>query len=486
MMKQALNLPTALVMLLGCACAETVPEERGHQIEVNEVPVYEDSKDGAMDTKYPVCLIDGVRDLPFTDLESWTAFMNDFMTDGGESPGYELKMTTNEDERLVALARENGYTAWFNFNTGSVIFDDYGAFTNDADAEYLDVADIQVPELLKMTAGRHVYGNITTLNLKEYGIPMIFQDGKFLLPMQTLSALFLYPMQYAVYYNGEAIFVTPANAMTDPLENMKKQLISSGALTQEIREKFKAYDGPKEGKAEYLFDMISRTPEEKASLMQPCENGADGYYKQAQEGSLPEDTFGIIIDVHRKITRENSPIKNVVLDLSCNTGGSIPAAVYTLCWFLGESRVFVHNTFTGAQSTMFYKADINMDHVQDEQDTLAGRGLNLFCLISPVSFSCGNLVPWAFKENGTVTLLGRTSGGGSCVVAPITTAWGTTLKISGARRIAFVKNGSYYDVDRGVEPDYVIHTYEHYYDRDKLTEYISTASTERSVTGING
>ena len=172
--------------------------------------------------------------------------------------------------------------------------------------------------------------------------------------------------------------------------------------------------------------------------------------------------------------RENSPIINVVLDLSCNTGGSIPAAVYTLCWFLGESRVSVYNTFTGAQSTMFYKADINMDHVQDEQDTLAGRGLNLFCLISPVSFSCGNLVPWAFKESGNVTLLGRTSGGGSCVVFPITTAWGTTLQISGARRIAFVKNGSYYYVDRGVEPDYVIHTYEHYYNRDTLTEYIQS------------
>lgn len=206
--------------------------------------------------------------------------------------------------------------------------------------------------------------------------------------------------------------------------------------------------------------------------MLPGENGVEGYY--THDGKLPEDTFGIIVDAHRQITRENSPIKNVVLDLSCNSGGATPAAVYTLCWFLGESRVSVNNTFTGAQSTMFYKADINMDHVQDEQDTLAGRGLNLFCLISPASFSSGNLVPWAFKENGNVTLLGRTSGGGSCVVSPITTAWGTTLLISGSRRLAFVKNGSYYDVDQGVEPDYVIHTYDHFYDREKLTEYIHT------------
>ena len=41
-------------------------------------------------------------------------------------------------------------------------------------------------------------------------------------------------------------------------------------------------------------------------------------------------------------------------------------------------------------------------------------------------------------------------------------------------RISFVKNGSYYDVDRGVEPDFVIHTYDHFYDRFALTEYIHT------------
>ena len=58
-------------------------------------------------------------------------------------------------------------------------------------------------------------------------------------------------------------------------------------------------------------------------------------------------------------------------------------------------------------------------------DTLAGRGLNLYCLISPNSFSCANLVPWAFKEDGSVTLLGKVSGGGSCLVRPKTTAWGT-------------------------------------------------------------
>ncbi len=52
------------------------------------------------------------------------------------------------------------------------------------------------------------------------------------------------------------------------------------------------------------------------------------------------------------------------------------------------------------------------------------------------------------------------------------TAWGTSYCMSGPSRLAFTKNGSYYDVDRGVEPDHAIDSYEHLFDREALTEYI--------------
>lgn len=198
------------------------------------------------------------------------------------------------------------------------------------------------------------------------------------------------------------------------------------------------------------------------------------YYKAAAEGTLPDpstDTVSLIIQAHQQITRENSPIENVVLDLSANDGGAAPAAIYTVAWFLGQAPVSVYNTFTGAETTSVYQADINLDHRYDEKDTLSH--LHLFCLTSPISFSCGNLVPWAFKEDGRVTLMGRATGGGSCVVFPMTTAWGTSFQISGNRRLSFVKNGAYYDVDQGVEPDIIIESYEHFYDRQKLTDYIN-------------
>ena len=65
-------------------------------------------------------------------------------------------------------------------------------------------------------------------------------------------------------------------------------------------------------------------------------------------------------------------------------------------------------------------------------------------------------MPSAFRESEKVTLLGRTSVGGACIVQPVSSAWGTCFRISGPQRISYMKNGSYYDIDQGAEPDYTI------------------------------
>ena len=71
-------------------------------------------------------------------------------------------------------------------------------------------------------------------------------------------------------------------------------------------------------------------------------------------------------------------------------------------------------------------------------------------------------------------MLGRTSGGGSCVVLDISSAWGTSFQISGTQRLSFIKNGAYYDIDRGADPDFVITSPEKFYDREALTDYINS------------
>ena len=200
---------------------------------------------------------------------------------------------------------------------------------------------------------------------------------------------------------------------------------------------------------------------------------ADEYYEAKDSAEFSDkDTVGLIMKAHDQITRENSPIENVVIDLSTNIGGSADAAEFVIAWFLQEGSIGMRDTMTGAMCNSTYRADVNRDRKFDDKDTLGDR--KLFCLISPISFSCGNLVPCMFKESGFVTLLGRNSGGGACVTQPISSAWGTSFRISSPRQLSFMKNGSFYDIDRGTEPDFVLTGPKSYYDREALTEYINS------------
>ena len=56
----------------------------------------------------------------------------------------------------------------------------------------------------------------------------------------------------------------------------------------------------------------------------------EDYYAFGLDDDAPmPDTIGLVIYAHHQITRENSPIENVVIDLSNNTGGVADAALPT-------------------------------------------------------------------------------------------------------------------------------------------------------------
>ena len=184
------------------------------------------------------------------------------------------------------------------------------------------------------------------------------------------------------------------------------------------------------------------------------------------------DTIGLISYSVQQILRKDSPIKNVVLDLSLNGGGAVDAAAYVVAAFLGKASFSVENALSGSRITNDYMCDINFDTKFDKNETLAGKGLNLYCLTTKASFSCGNLVPCIFKEDPHVSIIGQKSGGGACTVGTISTATGTVLDISSNTRLSYIKNGSFYNVDQGAEPDISITKLEHLFDREWLTKYI--------------
>ncbi len=200
-------------------------------------------------------------------------------------------------------------------------------------------------------------------------------------------------------------------------------------------------------------------------------NEGTDYYKEAPTAEA-KDTIGIMAYSTQQILRPGSPIKNVVLDLSCNSGGAADTAVFTIGCILGKTRLSLEDSYTGALVTSEYLVDSNFDHKFDENDYLADKGLNIYCLESGVSFSCGNLVPCALKQSDDVTLIGQTSGGGACSVLWVTTATGGSIRISSPNRLSFLKNGAFYDVDRGADPDVYLGKKESYFDRKSLVTRI--------------
>ena len=198
----------------------------------------------------------------------------------------------------------------------------------------------------------------------------------------------------------------------------------------------------------------------------------EDYYDLSIDRDDPKDTIDLIIYANEQIRREGSPVKNIVLDLSNNSGGDSRAAIFVISWLLGEADIALRDTFTGAETNAIYLADVNLNGQFDEEDSV-GENYRLYCLTSDSSFSCGNLVPAACRSSGRVTLVGQTTGGGSCVVLPCTTAAGSVFQMSGHMQISIIRNGSFYNTDTGIEPDFPLDKPESFYDRPALVEYLN-------------
>ena len=206
-------------------------------------------------------------------------------------------------------------------------------------------------------------------------------------------------------------------------------------------------------------------------------------YYELENPDDPQDTVELMIYANRMVRREGSPVKNIVIDLSLNGGGNSDAAIAVASWFVGETRFSLLDTMTGAETIACYRTDLNLNGIAlsnpeggpgtfDPGDTVSGSQYNLYCLISPSSFSCANLVPAIFEQAGGITLIGQRTGGGSNVVFPATTASGMIFQMSGPSQVTSYSNGSLYGVDTGVEPHVRLNKYESFYDREALVEMI--------------
>ena len=174
----------------------------------------------------------------------------------------------------------------------------------------------------------------------------------------------------------------------------------------------------------------------------------------AGTGPLPtlenteNDDLVVFLDALKKAD-EDPEVKNLVIDLTLNPGGSLDVVVAMTSLIYGESLCRCLNVLTGQQTTWYYDVDRNFDGKFDELDKDVHYDLNFCILPSRLSFSCGNLFPSLCQDAGLL-IAGEKSGGGSCAVCVYRTAEGLKYGISSARSRLINKQGQ--NIDGGVIP----------------------------------
>jgi len=164
-------------------------------------------------------------------------------------------------------------------------------------------------------------------------------------------------------------------------------------------------------------------------------------------------------------------VKNVVLDLTQNSGGSSDLVIAILSLITrneSERQQFLLQSdyvISRQGSVTHYVVDRNFDGKFDEADALVDYSdLNFSVLTSKRSFSCANLMPALMKDDG-FKVIGERSGGGACAIQCQFTPDGMMYIIS-CYRLRML-NGKRESIDAGVPIDIEV-PIDKFYDIDYL------------------
>ena len=173
-------------------------------------------------------------------------------------------------------------------------------------------------------------------------------------------------------------------------------------------------------------------------------------------------------------------VKNLVLDISINGGGScdIVGADVALLRKNRTVQFWSQDALEGNNKIATYFVDTNFDGVFDEKDDTNPKfdcsDMNIAVLCSKVAFSCGHQFPTLMKDYG-FPIMGERSGGGTCCIQVMQTADGQNFMISTYRDRSTDKN--FANTDTGITPtEGYAFGYDHFYDLDFLTTIIQGQS----------
>ena len=147
------------------------------------------------------------------------------------------------------------------------------------------------------------------------------------------------------------------------------------------------------------------------------------------------ETIGPLITKAKEVDN----VENIVLNLSCNTGGNVGALIRML-GYLTDDLIPLHyiNPTDGKTGSYSYSNEIKKVDV------------NWYILSSSVSFSAANMMISVAKENNFAKIIGTQSSGGASSIAPTILPSGAIMYISS---LSMSANENYQSIEFGIQPD---------------------------------
>ena len=177
------------------------------------------------------------------------------------------------------------------------------------------------------------------------------------------------------------------------------------------------------------------------------------YLDPIKEQDEDKNSFAFFYNCFKDI-KTHDEVKNVVLNI-CDNGGGSAAALVAILGFLsedGEVKITDQDMLAGNYREECYHVDTNLDGISDDQDGFGGQ-YDFYILCSGSSYSCGNALPYFAQKDGLAKIIGTRPGGGDCVLGSFVDAYGHVAAYSGMLKLGTDDGSGFISNEKATETD---------------------------------
>ncbi len=177
------------------------------------------------------------------------------------------------------------------------------------------------------------------------------------------------------------------------------------------------------------------------------------YLDPINEEDKAKSTFAFFHECFEDI-KKHEEVKNVVINISDNGGGSAAALIAVLGFLSEDGEVKITDMDMMAENYReeCYHVDTNLDGIADDKDGFGGL-YDFYIMCSGSAYSCGNALPYFAQKEGLAKIIGTRPGGGDCVLGSFVDAYGRCAFYSGMLKLGTKEGGVFTSNEKATVPD---------------------------------